>query len=189
MTTDVPPGKDLLELTLAAASKDVQTTEQGGIANDPPMPHGMRFHETQNLPDARGQLVEVFDTRWGWHDDPFVQGYVTTMHPGVVKGWGLHKTHEDRYFLVAGKLELVTYDPRPASPTAGLLSRLVLTADRPRIINIPRFVWHADHNIGTTDAVLLNFPTVGYDHRNPDKYRLPLDTPLIPHDFGRAVGW
>jgi dTDP-4-dehydrorhamnose 3,5-epimerase len=84
---------------------------------------------------------------------------------------------------------LVTYDPRPESATYGLLSKLVLTGDQPRIVNIPKFVWHADWNIGTGDVVLMNFPTVPYDHANPDKYRLPLDTDLIPFDFKGARGW
>ena len=32
-------------------------------------------------------------------------------------------------------------------------------------------------------------PTRPYDHANPDKYRLPIDTPLIPYSFGDAKGW
>ena len=35
----------------------------------------------------------------------------------------------------------------------------------------------------------MNFPTMAFDHKNPDKYRLPLDTPLIPYSFGDARGW
>jgi len=55
-------------------------------------------------------------------------------------------------------------------------------------VNVPKFVWHADRNIGTSDAVVINFPTIQYDHSNPDKYRLPLDTDLIPHKFD-GPGW
>ena len=47
-------------------------------------------------------------------------------------------------------------------------------------MTVPKFVWHADHNIGTNDVLVVNFPTEPYDHANPDKYRLPLNTPLIP---------
>ena len=57
-----------------------------------------------------------------------------------------------------------------------------------RLVNVPENVWHADHNIGSTDALVVNFPTIQYDHNSPDKYRLPIDTPLIPHDFGGAKG-
>ena len=68
---------------------------------------------------------------------------------------------------------------------AGLSSRSTTGA----LVNVPRNVWHADHNIGTTDVLVVNFPTLAYDHANPDRYRLPLDTDLIPHSFGNATGW
>jgi dTDP-4-dehydrorhamnose 3,5-epimerase len=112
-----------------------------------------------------------------------------TVRPGTVKGWGLHKLHEDRYFVVDGEMEVVMYDPRPESSTCGQIFRIVLSAARPRLMNIPRFVWHADRNIGTGDVRAINFPTMQYDHANPDKYRLPLDTDLIPFDFGGLKGW
>jgi dTDP-4-dehydrorhamnose 3,5-epimerase len=57
------------------------------------------------------------------------------------------------------------------------------------LVSVPRNVWHADHKIGTRDVVAINCPTVAYDHANPDKYRLPIDTPLIPYSFPRAFGW
>jgi dTDP-4-dehydrorhamnose 3,5-epimerase len=30
---------------------------------------------------------------------------------------------------------------------------------------------------------------MAYDHANPDKYRLPLDTDLIPYKFENSRGW
>jgi len=56
-------------------------------------------------------------------------------------------------------------------------------------VNVPRNVWHADRNVGSTDVVVVNLPTTPYNHANPDKYRLPLDTDLIPYSFGNAAGW
>jgi dTDP-4-dehydrorhamnose 3,5-epimerase len=58
-----------------------------------------------------------------------------------------------------------------------------------RLVNIPKLVWHAEHNVGSRDVVVIDLPTEPYDHANPDKYRLPLGTPLIPHSFGAARGW
>ncbi|MGY9056106.1 MAG: dTDP-4-dehydrorhamnose 3,5-epimerase family protein, partial [Alphaproteobacteria bacterium] len=37
-----------------------------------------------------------------------------------------------------------------------------------RLVNIPAFVWHADHNVGSTDVMVVNFPTMQYDHKSPD---------------------
>ena len=50
-------------------------------------------------------------------------------------------------------------------------------------VTVPANVWHADRNIGDRDVVVVNFPTIPYDHSAPDKWRLPLDTDLIPHRF------
>ncbi len=91
--------------------------------------------------------------------------------------------------LVQGEMELVLFDPRPDSPTCGEVQRIVLTEQSRCLVNVPRNVWHADHNIGSKDVVVVNHPTMAYDHANPDKYRLPIDTELIPYSFGDAKGW
>jgi dTDP-4-dehydrorhamnose 3,5-epimerase len=131
----------------------------------------------------------MFDPRWQWHPDPLVFVYSFTIKPGFAKGWNLHKEHEDRYFILQGEMELVLFDPRPQSSTYGEVCRIVLSDKNRRIVNVPKNVWHADHNIGSSEVVVVNFPTVAYDHSNPDKWRLPLDTDLIPYSFQGARGW
>ena len=59
-----------------------------------------------------------------------------------------------------GVMELVLFDPRPESPTCGEVCRIVLSEHNRCLVNVPRNVWHADHNIGATDVVVVNFPTV-----------------------------
>jgi dTDP-4-dehydrorhamnose 3,5-epimerase len=180
--------QNLLELTLAAAKRDEETVKDGvPIAK---LLDGMSFHDSVTHRDDRGSVTELYDPRWTWHKEPLVFCYQFTIRPGVVKGWGLHKQHEDRYFVVEGEMELVTFDPRPESSTYGRICRVLLSADRPRLVNVPRHVWHADHNVGSKDVRVVNFPTIQYDHTNPDKYRLPIDTPLIPFRFeGAKGGW
>jgi dTDP-4-dehydrorhamnose 3,5-epimerase len=112
-----------------------------------------------------------------------------TLRPGRVKGWGMHREHEDRYFILAGEMEVVMYDARDDSPTRGLVSRVVLSEYRRRLMNVPTGVWHANRNIGTKDVIVVNCPTTPYDHANPDKYRLPLDTDQIPYRFEDPRGW
>jgi dTDP-4-dehydrorhamnose 3,5-epimerase len=177
-----------LDITLRQARRDVQTVDRSGQRVDALL-DGMQFHEVVRHRDDRGSLVELFDPRWGWHPEPLVFAYLFTIRPGVAKGWGLHKEHEDRYFVIAGEMEVVLYDPRPDSSTYKQVCRVVLSADRPRLMNVPKNVWHADHNLGETEVLVANFPTIQYDHANPDKYRLPLDTDLIPFDFGQVKGW
>jgi dTDP-4-dehydrorhamnose 3,5-epimerase len=177
-----------LELTLEAAEQDRCTTDEAR-EQIVPLPFGASFHESVRHNDDRGSVTELYDPRWDWHPDPLVFCYMFTIRPQMAKGWGLHKLHEDRYFVIDGELEVVLYDVRPDSPTCGCISKVYLSAARPRLLNIPRNVWHADRNIGMSDVKVINFPTIQYDHSNPDKYRLPLDTELIPHKFGDTKGW
>jgi dTDP-4-dehydrorhamnose 3,5-epimerase len=154
-----------------------------------PLPAGVSFRGVPTHLDERGTVVEVFDPRWDWHPDPVVFVYSFTIRPGFAKGWGLHEAHDDRYFILFGELEVVLYDERSGSPTNGLVARVVLSEYRRGLLSIPAGVWHAERNLGQTDAVVINFPTMPYDHSSPDKYRLPLDTDRIPYRFENVRGW
>jgi dTDP-4-dehydrorhamnose 3,5-epimerase len=179
--------QSLLEVTLNAAVRDRQTVTGAGeyIRR---LTHGVKVHDLPTHPDDRGSVTELFDPRWGI-PDPVAYAYTFTIHPGYCKGWNLHRENEDRYAILSGEMELVLFDPRPESPTCGEVCRIVLSEHHRCLVNVPPNVWHADRNIGTRNVVVINFPTKAYDHANPDKYRLPLNTKLIPHSFGPISGW
>ena len=178
----------LLETTLAAALADSATVTSSG---EPlaPAPHGSVSRQSRTHVDDRGEVTELFDLRWDWHPDPITFVYTYTLRPGHAKGWGLHKLHEDRYFLLEGRMEIICFDVRPDSPTCGKVSKIILSKENPRIVSIPAFVWHANINIGEGITRVINFPTRPYDHAAPDKYRLPLDTKLIPYRITGVTGW
>ena len=182
------PDRSLLDRTLAAAKRDQQMVTSDG---EPVrrLLHGVTVRPIATHVDARGSVAELFDPRWGWSSDPLVFAYMFTIRPGMMKGWNLHREHEDRYALIAGDLEVVLFDPRPDSPTCGEVCRIVMSDKARCIVNIPVNVWHADRNVGAVDALVVNFPTKAYDHEHPDKYRLPIDTDLIPFRFADSKGW
>lgn len=153
------------------------------------LPVGMNVKELVTHIDDRGQVFEMYDLRWNFHPDPLVFAYQFTVRPGVIKGWGIHKKHEDRYCLLYGEMEAIFYDDRPDSPTYHQVSKLTVSHYERKLFNIPAGVWHAIRNIGTTDMIVVNFPTIPYDHEDPDKYRLPLDTDYIPYSFDQKLGW
>jgi len=168
--------------------QDHQTvTKDGKEINK--LPAGLGFKEVEPHFDDRGMVCEMFDSRWKWHKDPLVFSYFFTIRPGLTKGWGLHKLHEDRYFVVSGEMETVLYDVRKGSKTYGLVSKVYLSEYKRQLMNIPAGVWHADRNIGNKDLLIVNFPTIMYNHRKPDKYRLPLNTDKIPYKFENTTGW
>ncbi|HWH93028.1 MAG TPA: hypothetical protein VNT03_04130 [Baekduia sp.] len=172
--------------------QDVQTVAPDG-SRLAPLPDGMVVRDLVTHVDERGTVCELYDARWGVHPDPLVFAYTFTIRPGQAKGWGMHKRHDDRYAFLAGELELVLFDARApeASGTAGQESRIVLSAYHRRLVTIPAGVWHAERNLShSDDVVVLNFPTIPYDHTAPDKYRLPLDTDELPVALGPGwLGW
>lgn len=178
----------LLARTLDAALTDPSTVSADGQRKSG-VPAGSVERRSVTHVDERGTVTELFDSRWGWHPDPVTFAYTYTIPEGWAKGWGLHKLHEDRCFLLSGRMEINCYDVRPDSPTCGEISHIVLSPENPRIVSIPTHVWHANLNIGSGDVRVVNFPTMPYDHENPDKYRLPLDTDVIPYRIEGYKGW
>jgi dTDP-4-dehydrorhamnose 3,5-epimerase len=172
----------------AEAKQDAQTVTPEGepVAQ---LPAGVNLHDVFTHVDERGSVVELFDPRWDWHPDPLVFSYCFTIRPGMIKGWGQHEKHDDRYFILFGEMEVVLYDDRPASPTRDLVAKVVMSEYRRRLLSIPAGVWHASRNLGSKDVVVVNFPTIQYDHANPDKRRLPLNNDYIPYKFDDRRGW
>lgn len=169
--------------------KDASTVDRSGNLLQK-LPHGVSFRPAVTHFDDRGSVCELYDERWDWNPEPLVFSYLFTLRPNKVKGWGKHMRHEDRYIVLTGEMEVVMFDTREDSPTRGLVARVHLSEWNRRLMNIPIGIWHANYNPGNKDALIINFPTQPYDHENPDKYRLPLDTDEIPFKFPPGVtGW
>lgn len=134
--------------------------------------------------DPRGMLTEVVNFADPFWREPIVYSYSITINPGRVKGWGMHLRQVDRHHVHNGHVRFVLYDARTDSPTHGNLAIVCLGDEARGAVRIPAGVWHAAQSYGTVAAHVTNFPTLPYDHANPDKQMLPLDTPEIPFDFG-----
>ena len=138
---------------MVAIQKDAQSTTAEGRTLEQ-LPWGVSCHEVTTHVDDRGTLVELFNPSWGWHDAPLVYCYCFTLRPGVIKGWAMHKRHEDRYFILSGELELVLYDDRDGSSTRGMVSKLYMSEFSRRLINIPAVA--SGTQIGTSGPRMLS---------------------------------
>ena len=142
---------------------------------------GVLVHQPPVHVDHRGALVEMFTVPEFWKVD-FAYAYQTSIRPGMLKGWFRHEKKTDRYHLVTGELLVALYDDREGSPTRGLSQKLVLSEKSARQVLIPPNVWHLSLNVGQTDAILVNLPSTHYDHTNPDRFYIPIDSGEIPVD-------
>jgi len=146
------------------------------------MIHGVRTKILRPIPDERGRLMELLRS----DDDIFLrfgQVYLTTVYPGVVKGWHFHKKQIDNFAIVKGMIKLVLYDGREDSPTHGEVNEFFLGQHNPMLVQIPAYVLHGFKGIGTDEAIVINCPTEVYNYETPDEFRVDPFSPEVPYDW------
>lgn len=118
----------------------------------------------------------------------FGQVYLSTIYPGVVKGWHFHKVQTDNIAIIKGMVKFVLYDDRPESVTRGEIVELFIGEQNPVLVVVPPGVIHGMKGIGLEPALMINCPTEPYDPAQPDEFRRPPDDPAIPYDWRRKDG-
>ncbi len=147
------------------------------------MIHGVRVKQLRVIPDERGRLMEILRS----DDDLFIrfgQLYMTTVYPGVVKGWHYHKKQVDNFAVVKGMIKLVLYDQREDSPTSGELNEFFLGEHNPQLVQIPNLVLHGFKCTGNEEAIVINCPTELYRYNEPDEFRIDPFSMEVPYDWG-----
>lgn len=182
MVPAADPGKVLPE-----APQDEQTVDSQGRPVAPGI-EGVVVVQRRWHADHRGRLAEVVDAEHPFWEDPVVYSYCFTIAPGRIKGWGMHRGQDDRYFVASGSVRVVLYDGREASPTFERFQQLHFTDHTPGLVRIPAGVWHADQNYGDSEAILMNFPTTPFNHEDPDKHRIDPRSGQIPFDWSLPDG-
>jgi dTDP-4-dehydrorhamnose 3,5-epimerase len=152
------------------------------------MIEGVTVRKLCVIADERGRLMEMIRC-----DDPefysqFGQVYMTTVYPGVVKGWHYHHKQDDNFAVVKGMIKLVLHDRRPDSATSGEINQFFMGEHNPLLVHIPREVAHGFKGIGTEEAIIINLVTEPYDYQNPDEFRIEPHSGEIPYDWARKDG-
>ena len=148
---------------------------------------GVKIKKLKVIPDERGRLMEILRC-----DDEvyqkFGQVYMTSVLPGVVKGWHYHKKQVDHFCCVSGMIKVVLYDSRKDSPTSGEVNEFFIGIHNPLLIKVPPFVFHGFKGVGTEEALVINIPTEPYNYKKPDEFRVKPNTKDIPYDWSRKDG-
>ena len=144
------------------------------------MINGVTIHPLTQIPDERGKIMHMLRA-----DDPhferFGEIYFSTVYPGVVKAWHLHKEMTLNYAVVSGTIKLVLYDDRPASPTRGEIVELFVGDGNYVLVKIPPKIWNGFKGIGVTPAIVANCATLPHDPN--EIVRLDLFDNAIPYDW------
>jgi dTDP-4-dehydrorhamnose 3,5-epimerase len=144
------------------------------------MIEGVSVIPLRQIPDERGKIMHMLRADDA-HFEQFGEIYFSTIYPGVVKGWHLHKRMKLNYAVVSGTIKLVLYDDRDGSPTRGELQEIILGDGCYALVIIPPGVWNGFKGIGVAPAIVANCATLPHD---PDEIvRMdPFDNP-IPYDW------
>ena len=143
---------------------------------------GVLVHPLRQIPDERGKIMHMLRA-----DDPhfekFGEIYFSTIYPGVVKGWHLHKLMTLNYAVVSGTIKLVLYDDRLDSLTRGELMELFVGQANYVLVKIPPRVWNGFKGIGLDPAIVANCATIPHDpneieRMDPFKNSIPYDWTL-----------
>lgn len=146
----------------------------------PPLIHGVELERFTGFHDNRGSMIPTLDVRKAFWREPVIYAYLVTVRPGTIKGWGMHKVQTDRYSVLRGQVRVVLFDGREDSPDKGSFCEIWFTDECPGLLRIPPGVWHADQNWGSTEALIMNYPTHAYNPADPDKYRIDPHSGIIP---------
>ena len=151
------------------------------------MIEGVEIKKLKLIPDSRGFLMEMLRC-----DDKlfekFGQVYLSVCKPGVVKGWHYHKKQIDNFVVVKGNAKVVLYDGRKDSQTKDDLQEVFMGEDNPILLKIPTYVVHGITPVGDEPSYLINCPTLPYDYKSPDEFRISFKSKEIPYDWGLEEG-
>jgi dTDP-4-dehydrorhamnose 3,5-epimerase len=138
--------------------------------------------ELRRYRDDGGSMTELARLDGGRVEgiDGFVAAQVnySTVQPGAVKAFHVHRRQTDVWFVPPGdRLLLVLVDVREGSPTKGTRMRILLGDGVSRLVRIPPGVAHGCRNLGGEAATIVYFTDRPFseDPREGDEGRLRWD--------------
>lgn len=141
---------------------------------------GVKISPLRQIPDERGRIMHMLKTTDS-HFERFGEIYFSTVFPGVVKGWHVHKEMTLNYAVPVGNIKLVLYDARENSPTKGEVQEIFMDAGNYCLVTVPPGVVNGFKGVGTGEAIVANCATLPHDPS--EIIRIDPATKDIPYDW------
>ena len=146
---------------------------------------GVRVQPLRRIADERGSVMHMLRAHDPWFTG-FGEIYFSTVYPGVVKGWHLHKRMVLNYAVAHGSIKLVLYDDREGSHTRGEVQELFVGDTNYVLVQVPATVWNGFKGLGMGPSVVANCASLPHD---PDEIvRVDPHRNDIPYDWSRQDG-
>ena len=91
---------------------------------------------------------------------------VFEVYPEIVKGYHLHKKHDEYIVCVKGNIKYVVVKEYPDGSRK--INQFVIGERNPVLIKIPRGLWRGYKPVGGKSAVVMDIMSRPYDPKDPD---------------------
>ena len=132
------------------------------------------------IADERGAVLHMLRAD-APHFTGFGEIYFSVVNPSAVKAWHRHREIVLHYAVPRGRVRVVVYDDRAASPTRGVVMEIETGEGAYGLITIPAGTWNGFVGLGDAPSLVANCATLPHDPAELDR-RAP-DDPSIPYDW------
>ena len=146
---------------------------------------GVVITPLRKIADERGSVMQMLRSDSSVFQQ-FGEIYFSTVHPGVVKAWHIHKIMTLNYAVPHGKIKFVLHDDREASQTRGQTQEIFLGSDNYSLVTVPPLIWNGFKGVGDHTAIVANCATIPHDSDEIERCD-PLD-PRIGYDWAIKHG-
>lgn len=123
---------------------------------------GVKVVPLRQIPDERGCIHKML-SRADPHFTEFGEIYFSTIYPGAIKGFHLHKKMTLSYCCIVGNVKIVLHDMRPGSKTEGATEELFVGEKNYCLVQIPPGVANAHTPTGAEKAIVANCADIPHD--------------------------
>lgn len=132
------------------------------------------------IADERGKVMHMLRAD-APHFIGFGEIYFSSVLPGAIKAWHLHRRMTLNYAVPHGRIRFVLFDDRTRSATRGEIMELVLGPDAYSLVTVPPMVWNGFACLGSEIAIVANCASIPHDPLEVER-RDALDSG-IPYDW------
>ena len=141
---------------------------------------GIIIKPLKKIVDERGcimHMLKVTDSEF----KNFGEIYFSTIYPGAIKGWHLHKEMTLNYAVVKGNIKLVLFDGREGSSTKGEVQEIFVGDKNYCLVQVPPGVVNGFKGIGVEEAIVANCAT--HPHSKEEIMRIDPFSREIPYHW------
>ena len=148
------------------------------------MIEGVKITKLKQLVDERGKIMHMLR-----NDSPifdkFGEIYFSTINPGYIKAWHLHKEATLNYVCIKGKVNLVLYDDRNKSKSAGVYQNFLLSPNHYLLITIPPYIWNGFKGLDSSESIIAN--CLDLPHNEKEMVRKDPNDKYFKYDWSLKV--